>query len=87
MCANCGSTNVNGVFIEYDLGSFLKDALEHRKLVSLIEDHKRNRNNDPNYICDINDGIKFKEIEQSVLRKEHDIFLLWNTNGLPAANN
>lgn len=74
------------LFNRYDLQSFIRDAFEVRNLSGLINSHSQCANSDPNYVTDISSSVNFRNLKQEFLPGDNDVFLIWNTDGLPIAN-
>ena len=67
--------------------SLLKSAFEERNLQYYINQHRINSDCDENYVSDITTGAKYRSFEQDSFQGQSNICLLWNTDGLPIANN
>ena len=86
-CENCDSSEVKGIFVEYDLKSVLKNALEHQNLSDLLKTHQQSvDNNSEDYISDITSGSKYKYLKRYVIPGILDIVLLWGIDGVPISN-
>ena len=86
ICEICNSKKLSGIFIEYNLKSLLKNALECRNLQFFMNEHKTSKNYNKNYITDITDSLMYRSWKNDFLKEESDIVLMWNTDGLPIAN-
>lgn len=89
-CSDCNSTKIDGLFVEYDLKCVLKDALVHRELYTLLETHCKNDDSlqelDKDSIFDLSSADIYKMLKSNEIKNDHDICLLWNSDGFPVAN-
>ena len=85
-CINCESRKVNGLFIEYNLHSALKDAFETRNLKKLVHEFGNGMKTENDFICDITDCAKFKFLKKEAITGKYDLCMLWNTDGIPISN-
>lgn len=73
-CENCNSNKINGVFVEYDLKSCIRDAFEVRNLSFLINAHSRLAPPDNNFVTDITTSTNFRKLKQEFLPGDNDVF-------------
>lgn len=83
-CKNekCNSSHINGAFFEFNITALLKNFFEQRDLKKLLIEHKNNVSPE-NSVNDICSGPFFQEWRKNVLKNDHDVCLLWNTDGTP----
>lgn len=86
ICKACQSKEVNGIIIEYDLKSLLKQAFEERNLKNLIDDYKNSQTDNANFISDMSSSVQYKKLKQNTLINNYDLLLLWNADGVPMPN-
>lgn len=86
ICENCKSTNVNDIFVEFDLRHIIKDAFEVRDLQNLIDRHSKDIENiDENIVSDFTTGSEYKRFRRETLKGRYDVCLIWNTDGAPVS--
>ena len=86
VCESCKSKLVNGIFVQYNLKSLLKNAFENQNLKNLIDEYTDKQRRDSNFVSDITSGSSYKELKNTVLINDYDLCLLWNVDGLPISN-
>ena len=86
MCASCGSSKVNGLFVQYNLKMELKNSFEFRNIKILIDRFEQDNFVNKDFVCDITSSVKYQDLKEEVIRNKYDLCLLWNTDGVPVSN-
>lgn len=87
-CTNiqCNSVNINGAFLEFDIGALIKHFFEYQNLADSILKYQNSNSGADGYIDDINSGSVLKNLKNNVFTNVYDVFVLWNGDGTPVSH-
>lgn len=79
-CPLCGCSDISKFYI-FPPQVQIQHMFEQRQLADIIDYHRDHQISKEGFICDIQDGEKYKEAKQH-LNGPYDITLVWNTDGI-----